>query len=147
MGKMRQAFPAFHFYVEIDGVTQAIFRECSIPGSENQVIEYREGGKKGENIVRKQPGPLKWGDVTLKRGLTDNVELWKWRKEVEDGKIDSARKNMSIVLYDQANTEVARWNIKDAWPSKIDGGNVNATGNEIVVESVTIVNEGVERTK
>jgi phage tail-like protein len=147
MGKMRQAFPAFHFYAEIDGITQAIFRECSIPGSENQVIEYREGGKKGENIVRKQPGPLKWGDITLKRGLTDNVELWKWRKEVEDGKIDSARKNMSICLYDQANNEVARWNIKDAWPSKIDGGSVNATGNEIVVESITIVNEGVERVK
>lgn len=138
---------ALHFYLEIDGITQAKFRECSGLSSESQVIEYKEADKNGVTVIKKVPGAIKWSDITLKRGITDVMELWNWRKEVEEGNVDRARKNGSIVLYNQANMEVARWNFVECWPSKISGPQLNAAGNEIAVEEVTLVHEGLERVK
>jgi phage tail-like protein len=135
---------SYHFHVEIDGITQAQFRECGGLGSESQVVEYKEAVK-GVTVIRKQPGAIKWSDITLKRGVSDVMELWNWRKQVEQGKVDEARKNGSVVLYDQANKEIARWNFKDGWPSKLSGPQVKADGNEVAVEELTITHEGMER--
>ena len=135
---------SYHFHVEIDGITQAQFRECGGLGSESQVVEYKEAVK-GVTVIRKQPGAIKWSDITLKRGVSDVMELWQWRKQVEQGKVDEARKNGSIVLYDQANKEIARWNFKDGWPSKLGGPQVKADGNEVAIEELTITHEGMER--
>ena len=137
----------YHFYLEIDGITQARFRECSGLTSESQVIEYKEADKNGTTVIKKVPGVLKWSDITLKRGITDIMELWEWRKKVEEGKVDEARKNGSIVLYSQTNEEMARWNFVDGWPSKIEGPQLNANNNDIAVESVTICHEGLDRVK
>lgn len=135
---------SYHFHVEIDGITQAQFRECGGLGSESQVVEYKEAVK-GVTVIRKQPGAIKWSDITLKRGVSDVMELWQWRKQVEQGKVDEARKNGSIVLYDQANKEIARWNFKDGWPSKLSGPQVKADSNEVAIEELTITHEGMER--
>jgi phage tail-like protein len=135
---------SYHFHVEIDGITQAQFRECGGLGSESQVVEYKEAVK-GVTVIRKQPGAIKWSDITLKRGVSDIMELWQWRKQVEQGKVDEARKNGSVVLYDQANKEIARWNFKDGWPSKLSGPQVKADGNEVAIEELTITHEGMER--
>jgi len=137
----------YHFYVEIDGITQAQFRECSGLSSESQIIEYKEAGKSGQTVIRKVPGPLKWSDITLKRGVTDIMELWKWRKEIEDGKVDSSRKNGSIVLYNQDNQEIARWNFVDGWPSKITGPQANANNAEVALEEMVLCHEGLTRVK
>ncbi len=138
----------YHFFLELNGagVTGA-FREASGLGSESQVIEYRSADKAGETRVHKVPGSTKWTDITLKRGMTDSMDLWRWRKKVEDGHVEQARTNGSIVLYNQANGEVARWNFKDAWPTKITGPSLNATNNEVAVEELVIAHEGIERTK
>ena len=144
---MRQAFAQYHFFIEVEGIATALFREVSGIGSEHAVVENREGNKKGENNVFKQPGTLKWTDVTCKRGVTDNMELWNWRKKIEDGKVDSERKNMSIALYNQANEELARWNFLNCWPSKITGPQVNANGTDIATEEMVIVHEGMSRVK
>ena len=135
---------SYHFHVEIDGITQAQFRECGGLGSESQVVEYKEAVK-GVTVIRKQPGAIKWSDITLKRGVSDIMELWQWRKQVEQGKVDEARKNGSVVLYDQANKEIARWNFKDGWPSKLSGPQVKADANEVAIEELTITHEGMER--
>jgi phage tail-like protein len=135
---------SYHFHVEIDGITQAQFRECGGLGSESQVVEYKESVK-GVTVIRKQPGAIKWSDITLKRGVSDVMELWNWRKQVEQGKVDEARKNGSIVLYDQADKEIARWNFKEGWPSKLSGPQVKADGNEVAIEELTITHEGMER--
>ncbi len=135
---------SYHFHVEIDGITQAQFRECGGLGSESQVVEYKESVK-GVTVIRKQPGAIKWADITLKRGVSDIMELWNWRKQVEQGKVDEARKNGSIVLYDQANKEIARWNFKEGWPSKLSGPQVKADSNEVAIEELTITHEGMER--
>ena len=134
----------YHFHVEIDGITQAQFRECSGLGSESQVVEYKESVK-GVTLIRKQPGAIKWQDITLKRGVTDIMELWNWRKLVEQGKVDEARKNGSIVLYNQAEKEIARWNFKEGWPSKLSGPSVKADGNDVAIEEMTLAIEGLER--
>ena len=135
----------YHFHVEIDGITQAMFRECSGLDSESEIIEYKEAGKDGQTLIRKQPGALKWSNIVLKRGITDIMELWEWRKLVEQGKVDEARKSGSIVLYNQGNQEIARWNFQEAWPSKITGPQAKADGNEVAVEELPLAHEGLER--
>jgi phage tail-like protein len=137
----------YHFAVEIDGITQAQFRECTGLDSESEIIEYKEAGLSGTVTIRKQPGALKWSNLVLKRGITDLMELWDWRKLVEQGKVNQARKSGSVVLYNQGNEEVARWNFQEGWPSKMTGPQAKADGNEVAIEELTIAHEGLERVK
>lgn len=137
---------SFNFMVEISGVITGYFQEASGLGSESEVIEHKiiaKGAK--ESIVRKVPGRLKWGDIVLKRGITASMDFYDWRKQVEEGKVEGARKDGSVVMYDQAHAEVARWNFSKGWPSKISGPSVKADGNDIGVEELTIVHEGIKR--
>jgi phage tail-like protein len=134
----------YAYQIEIDRVTLAQFKEVSGLQAEIQVIEHQELKQKGIPVLKKLPGARKWGDITLKRGKTDNPEFWKWIKEVQDGKIDSARRNASIVLYDYERGEKARFNILNAWPSKVSVGTLQAGGSEVVLEECTLVHEGLE---
>jgi phage tail-like protein len=88
---------------------------------------------------------MKWTDITLKKKIDQKKDLWDWRKEVEQGDIDSARRNGSIVLYDSTSKEVARWNFMNGWPSKWKGADLNAGENAVAVEEITITHEGLER--
>ena len=142
---MGELLGGYQFYLELDGITEAMFRECSGLSSENQVIEAYHATKDGKQILKKYPGPLKFGDISLKRGLTSDSNLWAWRREIEMGNVEANRKNGSVVIYDQANSEVARWNFVNGWPSKISGPSLSAGGNEIAIEEITIVHEGLER--
>lgn len=144
-GSRSDPLVGYHFYVEIDGVTKAMFKECSGLDSDSEVVEYREASKNGVVVIRKQPGALRWSDITLRRGITDVMELWEWRKLIEQGKINDARKNGSIVLYNQAGEEVARWNFVDGWPKKISGPQMRAEGNDVAIEELVITHEGLER--
>ena len=77
-------YRAARFLLEIDGITRAGFSECSIPDSSQDPIEYREGNE--TFTVRKIPGMNKYGNLTLKWGTTDTMELYEWRKQVEECK-------------------------------------------------------------
>lgn len=144
-GERKDPFKNFRFLVEIDGITQAGFREVTVSDSTQEPIEYREGNH--PPTVQKLPGLIKYGNVSLKWGITDSLDLYKWRKQVEDGDMKGARKNMAIVgLDDQANA-VTRWEISEAWPTKYDAPSLNATGNEIAIETLEIVHEGMKRTQ
>jgi len=144
-GQRVDPYKNFRFLVEIDGVTQAGFREVTIPDSSQDPIEYREGNM--QPTVMKQPGLVKYGNVSLKWGTTDSLELYKWRKLVEDGKVREARRNMAIIILDDAGAPAARWEFESAWPSKYDAPDLNATGNEIAIENLEIVHEGMRRTQ
>jgi phage tail-like protein len=133
------------FGLEFGGHLVGAFRECTGIGSESEVVEYREGGAKGEFVVHKVPGRLKWNNVTLKRGITDALDMWKWRKLVEDGEVDQARKNGSIVMFDEAGSEIARWHFFNAWPSKLIGPTANARNNEVGIEEIELTVEGYYR--
>jgi phage tail-like protein len=133
------------FFVEIDGVTVAQFKEASGIDSETAIIEYKESTADGKLLIRKVPGAPKWADVTLKRRVDTSQALWEWRKQVLDGDIDSARRNGSIVLYDSMGAEVARWNFENGWPSHWKASDLNAGADEIAVEECTITHEGMVR--
>ncbi len=144
-GERRDPYKNYRFLVEIDGITQAGFREVTIPDSTQDSIEYREGNE--PTTVRKLPGLIKYGNVSLKWGITDSLDLYNWRKQVEDGKIKGARKNMAIVVLDDEGNQATRWEFSQAWPTKYDAPDLNATGNEIAIESLDIAHEGMKRTK
>ena len=134
------------FGLEFQNQIVGAFRECTGLGSENEVVEYKASGPKGEYVVKKVPGRLKWNNITLKRGITEkSMDMWDWRKLVEAGKIDDARKNGSIVMFNQKGDRIARWEFVNAWPSKITGPSANAQNNEVAVEELELTHEGYSR--
>ncbi len=139
-GDRKDPFRSFNFRVEIDGLTRAGFRECSGLDASQDPIEYREGTE--GLTARKLPGLNKYSNITLKWGMTDDAELWDWRKKAITGKVE--RKNGSIVLLDEAGEEKLRWNFREAWPTKWTGPSFNATGNEVAIETLEITHEGLE---
>ena len=138
------ALSNYAFQIEVDGVTLAQFKEVSGLSAEIQVVEHKENKPGAIPVIKKLPGAQKWGDITLKRGKTNDASWWGWIKEVQEGKIDAARRNGSIVLYDYKRGEVARWNFVAGWPSKVSIGALQAGGNDILVEECTIVHEGLQ---
>ncbi len=142
---MPDLLTTFSFHVELDGVDIGAFKEASGIESKTEIVEYKEATKSGKMIIRKQPGAMSWTDITLKRRIDNSTELWDWRREVENGNIDAARRNGSIVLYDSTNTEVARWNFEAGWPSSWKGADLNASSDSIAVEEVSITHEGLTR--
>jgi len=142
---MPDLLTTFSFHVELDGIDIGAFKECTGVDSETEIIEYKETTKDGKMVIRKLPGAMKWADITLKKSIDNKKDLWDWRKQVEQGEIDDARRNGSVVLYDSTAKEVARWNFFDGWPSKWKGADLNAGENNVAIEEVTITHEGLER--
>jgi phage tail-like protein len=135
----------FNFRLDVGDRVAGYFTECNGIGSEHDIIEHKVVNDKGQEIVRKIPGRLKWGDVTLKRGITSDLKIWDWRDLVVQGKVLDARQNCSIVMLSRDYQEVAVWNFHNAWPSKVSGPSLKADSNEFGVEEVTIVHEGMWR--
>jgi phage tail-like protein len=133
------------FTIDFGGAVKGAFRECTGLGSQHAVIEDKASGDKGKYVVKKIPGRMQWNNITLKRGITDAMDMWQWRKQVEDGKVNDARKNGSIVMYNQHNEAVARWDFVNAWPCKLTGPVANATNNEVGIEELEITHEGYTR--
>ncbi len=133
----------FRFLVEIGGIVQAGFSECSGFGSDVEVVEYREGGD--TNTVRKLRGKVSYPEISLKWGITDSDELYVWHKGAVDGNVPLDRRDGSIILQDDQGQEAVRWNFFDAWPSKWEGASLNATGNEVAMDGLTLSCERVER--
>jgi phage tail-like protein len=122
----------FHFSVEVQGVVRGFFTECSGLGSEHEVIEHKVVTEQGQEVVMKIPGRLKWENITLKRGITSAMDIWDWRKQVEDGDVADARRDGSITMYDQELNPVARWEFQNAWPVKVTGPQPKADSNRSV---------------
>lgn len=112
-GERIDPYAGFNFLVEIDGITRAAFSECSGLSTDTDPIEYRDGSE--DITVRKIPGLKKFANISLKRGMTKDMELWTWRKTVLDGVTE--RKAGSIVLFNEAR-EPLRWNFREGWPTK-----------------------------
>ena len=134
-------YRAYYFKVELDGINRAGFRECSGLDTSQDPIEYREGTE--GLTARKLPGLVKYSNISLKWGITNDAELWDWRKKAMDGEIE--RKNGSIVLLDDTGQEQLRWNFREGWPTKWTGPSFNATGNEVAIETLEIAHEGLIR--
>lgn len=134
-------YRGFNFLVEIDGITQAGFQEVGGLDSSTDPVDYREGTD--PNHVRKLTGLNKFSPISLKRGITDSDELWKWRDSAVAGKPE--RKNGSIVLLDETGAEKLRWNFSNAWPSKWTGPSFNSTSTAVAIESLEITHEEIKK--
>ncbi len=138
----KDPYSKYNFVIEIDGMAQGGFMECTGLESRTEIIRYREGSDQ-LNTPRQLPGLHIYGNIILKRGLTDSKDLSIWRKTVTDGQI--LRKNGSIILQDSKHQEVARWNFREGWPCRISGPQFNALGNDVAIEEIEICHEGIER--
>jgi phage tail-like protein len=139
-GTRNDPYRAFNFRIEIDNLTVGAFSECSGLSSDGDAVDYREGTDIPLN-VRKLVGLRKYANIMLKRGYTQNTELWDWYTNIVNGIPD--RRNGTIILMDEARNDVMRWNIENAWINKIEGPTFKANGNEIAMESVELVHEGL----
>jgi phage tail-like protein len=133
----------FRFRLEIDGIAQAGFSEVVIGETTTEAIDYREGNDPAH--VRKLSGVTKYGNVTLKSGVTDSLELFNWHKGVVAGQIAHNRKNLVIIVVDEAGADQARFVVSEAWPVKYGPIHLNAKGNEVLIELLELANEGIER--
>jgi phage tail-like protein len=134
-------YRGYNFLVEIDGITQAGFQEVTGLDASTAAVDYREGIDPPHS--RKLTGMNTYGAISLKRGITDSDELWKWRQTVIDGK--AQRKNGSIVLRDATGVEKIRWNFSEAWPSKWSGPSFNASTASVAVETLELTHEELKK--
>lgn len=133
----------FKFRVELDGITQAGFNECSFGDSSVEVVEYREGTD--SPFPRKLSGQSKYSNVTLKWGVTDSTELSDWFQDiVEKGALDQ-RKAVAITLVDEQGSDKSRWELENCWPTKYDPTDLNAKGNDVAIDTLELVTEGYKR--
>jgi len=136
---------AAFFTIEMQNAVQGVFKSLENIGSENELTEYKASGPNGEQVVKYQPGLLKWNAVTLKQGVTEDLYFWKWREAVEKGDMQEARKNGAFVMHNTKGEPIARWEFIAAWPRSIKGPGGDAGSSEIAVEELEIVCEGYKR--
>jgi phage tail-like protein len=139
-GKRNDPYGQFNFVIEIDGVVTGGFSEASGLTTDTNVVEYREGNE--ITTARKLPGLMKYNNIVLKRGWTQDRSLWEWRKKVIDGK--TQRVGGAIVLKDEARNDALRWKFREGWPSKWEGPALNAKTSDVAIETLEIAHEGVE---
>jgi len=135
----------FRYRLEIDGIVQAGFSEVAIGDASNDPIEYREGNEL--TTVRKLKGLNKYGNITLKWGLTDSIELSNWHRMVVDDAtpLAAARRTVVIRIQDESGADKAAYEITRAWPTKYNPTDLNGKGNEVAIESLELANEGIRR--
>ncbi|MGZ5443045.1 MAG: phage tail protein [Thermoanaerobaculia bacterium] len=140
-GVEQDPYRGYNFRVEIEGIGEAVFTECTGLGASIQVIQYAEGRSP---VVRQIPGPVRYGNATLNYGLTSSPALWEWMFSGLRGNV--TRHNVSIILLDTTGTrEVMRWNLQRAWISQWRAAQLDALGQDVAIESITLVFEQLER--
>jgi phage tail-like protein len=136
----------FRFRLEIDSIARVGFSEVMIAETAIDVVEYREGADPAH--LRKLSGLTKYGNITLKWGLTVGagaLDLIQWHADISAGHIADKRKSVAIVVQDEAGADKARFVVSEAWPVKYNPSAFNGKGNEVIVELLELANEGIER--
>lgn len=134
-------FTGFLFRVEIMGIVEGIFRECSGLESTIQVVEDPQ---RALGRMSKIPGRIVFANIVLKWGLTTSTTLYQWHLQALQGNLKRVNGAVMQVAPD-GRTQVARWNFVDGWPTKYTGPSFNSSGNDISIETLEIAHEGLER--
>jgi phage tail-like protein len=136
-------FRSYNFKLEINGLVEGHFTECSGLSVKTEAIAYHEPSN--NQVVGHVPGPVDHATVTLKYGVTKSHELGDWIMKASQGNVE--RRNVSIVVQDSQgdNEAMMRWNLLDAWPSEWQWAGLNATDKSVVIESLTLVYDSLER--
>jgi phage tail-like protein len=133
-------YPGHNFHLLVNGVTDegdavsCAFTEISGLETEIHVIEYRAGNM--DTTVTKHPGLRSQTNLVCKKGSTGHHQFWDWIQSAMDG--DVQRRDGAVILRDENQQDVMRWNFSRAWPSKYSGPSFNATNNEIAMETLEI---------
>lgn len=132
--------PVFHFRVEWGG-TRIGFSEVTGLTQENQAIEYRDGSFLEYSSI-KMPGLRKFSNITLKRGVikADN-EFFKWLSTIKLNQVE--RRDVTISLLNESHEPVMTWKALNAFPVKVEGPQLKASGNEVAIESIELAHEGL----
>lgn len=136
--------PKFYFTVDMgsdSGIGEVPFQEVSGMELESEIIEYRAGNDKRFTMA-KMPGMVKSGNVTMKKGMfKDDLAFWEWYEKIKMNTI--ARTTVTINLLDETGAPLMTWTLANAWPTKITVTDLKADGNEVAVETIEIVHEGL----
>ncbi len=132
--------PKFYFRVKWDSEEMS-FQEISGLDIQSEEIKYRAGDSKDFSVI-KMPGMKKVGNVTMKKGIFkgDN-KFWDWFNQIKMNTI--ARKPVTISLLDEEGNDTMVWTLMNAWPSKITGTDLKSEGNEVAIETIEIVHDGL----
>lgn len=144
MTERNDPYRRLRFLLEIEGVVKAGFSHCDLPAATSGVVRYREGNELP--TPRKLPGLNGYGPLVLRTGVTDrSIELAEWRTLVERGKMAEARRPVAVTLLDATGLPAARWEFRNAWPSRYEGPRLSATQDDVAIERLVVVNEGFGR--
>jgi phage tail-like protein len=134
--------PKFYFSVDIGDKTDLPFQEVSGLDTETDVIEYRHGNSQVFSTI-KMPGLLKYGDITLKKGVfaTDN-SFYDWISQIKLNTYE--RLTVVIKLLDETNTPRMTWTLKNAFPKKVTPTDMNSKTSEVAIETIVFACEGME---
>ena len=132
--------PKFHFQVEWGG-TKIGFTEVTGLEVTTDVIEYRDGVSPEFHKV-KMPGMQKFSNITLKRGKFkwDN-QFYEWWNTQQINTVE--RRDLTISLLNENHQPVFVWKVKNAWPIKVNATDLKADGNEVAIETIELVHEGL----
>lgn len=137
---MNYPMSKFHFQVEWGGTTIG-FTEVSGLDVETEVIEYRDGASPDYSKI-KMPGMQKFSNITMKRGtFKSNNEFYEWWNSIEMNQV--IRRDITVSLLNEEHEPVVIWKVKNAWPAKITSTDLKADGNEVAIESIELVHEGL----
>jgi phage tail-like protein len=133
--------PSFHFSVSWKDNETVPFSEVSGLNVEITPIEYRDGDDKTYTTL-KMPGMKKYGNISLKRGtLKSDNSFFEWWNTAALNTIE--RRTVTISLLNEKHEPVVTWKVNNAFPIKVDGGSLNAKNNEVLLESIELVHEGL----
>lgn len=137
-------YGAFNFVVNFDGGELfGGFSDVSGIGTELTIAEYRNGNDR-ENHTTKSAGLTKFNDVTLKRGVVSSIALFQWVKAART-QGPAAKKNITILLLDEAQQPVQSWILRGVLPMKYTGPTLAAKGGgEVAMEELVLSSEGLE---
>lgn len=133
--------PGYKFTVDFGNGTPTSFQEVILPESEVEIIEYRNGSDILSNS-KKIPGRAKYTNLILKRGLIQSTELYAWFKQTKRG-IPEFR-DITVNILNKENEPFSTWKLSGCWPTKYYGPSLNATKNEILIETVEIVTQDID---
>lgn len=139
MAEVQYPLPKFHFQIDWGG-TRLGFTEVSGLTVETDMIEYREGNMP-EYFKRNMPGMQKLSKITMKRGtFKGDNDFYKWWNTVALNTIE--RRDLTIKLLNEKHEPVVTWNVKRAWPTKVQSSDLKSDGNEVAIETIEIAHEG-----
>lgn len=136
---------SFKYQIEIDQIIEGLFTECTGISVEREVESYKEGGV--NQFEHKLPGRIKYGNVTLKRGMTTSNKLWEWFNENANSETDFfkvKRLSVSIKQMDLAGNPVRHWSLEKAYPVKWKGPDLKSDNSQAAVETIEIAHHGIK---